>query len=177
MSFLFGASKVVDATKLDMNRVRIRLEGLSQYASVSALLLNAALRLPSPKKLGEDKNENMVTCVYAISLTGTVLSALYTIMVFSMLSLYSKSFLGMGLDNEYVDFVSSTNAIRKSAFVSFLSTIFCFNISYILSLFFQQEGRFRYWITTGAVVVVAMTIHQSMAIMDFAGHMYHHPTN
>jgi hypothetical protein len=173
MSFLFFTKdNAANAPKMDINRVRIRLEGLSQYASVSAMLLNAALRLPAPKKLDENKSENIVKIVYAVAVTSTVLAALYTIMVFSLLSLYSKSFLGMNMDEEYLEFFTNTNPIRKSAFLSFICTVLLFYLSFILSLVQQYEGRLRYWITTGSVIFIAMGIHQWKQIMYFASAMY-----
>ena len=165
----WSKEKELDAPKLmDINRVRIRLEGLSQYASVTALLLNAALRLPTPGKLDGRKYENVLKVTYAVSLTATILAAMYTVMIFSMLSLYAKTFLGMGMDEEYLEFFKKTTGIRESAFISFLFTVLSFFATFILSLSFQYEGRLRYWLSTASFVFVAFGLQHFYDIMRFA---------
>jgi hypothetical protein len=76
--------------KFNLGRAKIRLEGLSHYASVSALLLNGALRIftATPKKLDDRKDENFVKILFLISITATVVLGGYTATVFSLLGLY-----------------------------------------------------------------------------------------
>ena len=144
--------------KFNLGRAKIRLEGLNHYAGVSALLLNGALRLftSTPKKLDKRKDENVVKILFLISITATIILGGYNATVFSLLSLYSKTLLGMSMDEEFQTFFEETASIRKSAFTSFVGTILSFNISFVLSLYLQYQGPVRWWITSGSALAIAI---------------------
>jgi hypothetical protein len=174
MNFLkFGPKRnaTIAEPPFNLNRAKIRLEGLGHYASVSVLLLNAALRLFSatPKKLEpKEKAENIVKLVFVASIATTVILGAYTSTVFSLLSLYSKTFLGMGMDDAYMEFFEVTADVRKSAFVSFVGTILSFFLSFLLSLYLQYEGAVRFWITSITAVAIAICVQQWFLIMKYA---------
>jgi hypothetical protein len=154
----------------DLDRAKFRLEGLSHYASVSALLLNAALTLfnATPKKLDDRKQENAVKIAFVSLVTATVVLGSYTTMVFSLLSLYAKTFLGMGMDAEYVEFFNETLEIRKSAFLSFVGTVLSFNFAFVLCLYLSYEGQVRFWVTTITTVLIAIAAQNWFMIMKYA---------
>ena len=158
----------------NLDRTKIRLDGLGGYASVSALLLNAALRLFSstPKTLDQRKWENAVKIFFVALVSATVIFGTYTTMVFSLLSLYSKTALGMGLDKEYVEFFKSTAEIRKSGFLSFVGCVLAFNLSYVVSLYLTYEGSIRYYITSISAVVMAVCIQNWFLIVQYASVMF-----
>lgn len=173
--FQNAANKAATSEKpvFDLGRAKFRLEGLSHYASVSALLLNAALRLfcSTPKKLDNRKEENAVKIAFLIFTASTVVLGAYTTTVFSLLSLYSKTFLGMGMDDEYTTFIESTSEIRKSAFLSFVGTIFSFNFSFVLSLYLTYEGQVRVWITTITALAIAIGAQNWILLMHYGAKM------
>jgi hypothetical protein len=171
---LFHGAVKSSKSAFDVGRAKFRLEGLSHYASVSALLLNAALRMFSstPKKLDHRKHENVMKIAFLVFITATVICGAYTTMVFSLSSLYAKSFLGMGMDDEYLDFIEATSEIRKTAFLSFVATILSFNFSFVLSLYLSYEGPVRFWITTITTVAILMGVHNYMLIMKYASKMF-----
>jgi hypothetical protein len=89
----------------------IRLEGLSSYVVISALLMNAALHVFSAtsKKLdssssskisfGGGNANNTANVNFVVSVIAFVVAGSYATVVFSLLGLYSsKTALGMGLD-------------------------------------------------------------------------------
>ena len=158
----------------NLGRTKIRLEGLNHYASVSALLLNGALRIftSTPKKLDERKHENFMKILFLISITATIILGGYNATVFSLLSLYSKTFLGMSMDDEYVQFFHDTEPIRKTAFWSFVGTILTFNISFVLSLYLQYEGSIRWWITGISSIIIALCCQNWLLIMKYASHIF-----
>lgn len=88
---------------LDINRVKIRLEGLSSYGVMTALLMNAGMRLYSstPKNVEFGKSnraDNIAKLIFCASMVLSILTGAHTTIVFSMLGLYSKTALGKVLE-------------------------------------------------------------------------------
>ena len=154
----------------DLDREKLRLEGLSHYGSVSALLLNAALALSNaaPKKLDNRKSENAVKIAFASLIAATVVFGTYTTMVFSLLSLYAKIFLGMSMDEEYTEFFNATLGMRKSAFLTFVGTILSFSFAFVLALYLTYEGRVRFWVTVITTTAISVAVQNCISIMRFA---------
>jgi hypothetical protein len=157
---------------MDLTRVRIRLEGLSGYGVVSALMMNAALRLYSsaPKKLqkGETHN-NIAKILFAISVGASVLAGAYTTVVFSLLGLYAKSAIGMGKDAACMEFMADTEHMRLYAFDAFLVALIAFKSSFVLSLFLNYEGKVRWWASGITAVVSLLSWYHWSSIMGIAG--------
>ena len=158
----------------DLTRVRIRLEGLHSYEVVTALFMNAALRLfsstPKTLKAGE-KSENIAKILFTIAIGCSVIAGAYTTVVFTLLGLYSKSAIGLGKDLAFVAFFDATASIRRSAFVGFILTLISFELSFVLSLFLNYEGRMR-WYASGIAAVAALTSWWSWNhIMGIAGQL------
>jgi hypothetical protein len=157
-----------------LDRTKIRLDGLGSYASISTLLLNAALRLLSstPKKLDGRKQEDAAKILFISLISATVIFGSYTTMVFSLLTLYSKAALGMGLDEEFVEFFAATHEIRRTGFAAFVTTILSFNFAFVLSLYLTYEGPIRFWITSIAFVMIAISVQNWYLIVQYASLMY-----
>lgn len=162
------------STSLDLNRVRIRLEGLSSYGVVTALMMNASLRLfaSTPKKLKDgDKVDNVAKILFAILISISIMSGAYTTVVFSMLSLYSKSALGLGKDDAYVDFMAETAQIRTSAFDSFLVCLVTVTASVVLSLFLNYDEELRWYASGVALAAALFSWWQWSNILSIAGRL------
>ena len=113
---------------------------ITQLQVTTALLMNAALRIFSstPKKLqdlseikDEDAKklarvENYVTVAFSALVTITILSGMYTTITFSLLALYSKTALGMSIDEKYIEFFRMTEPIRQIGFDTYLISLLCF---------------------------------------------------
>jgi len=147
---------------LDMARVRLRLEGLQAYATLCALLTNC-LRLyssvPVPPPLSssqqkEDASKNnehtsrhrihtLALDAFLLCIVISVLFGSYTTLVFTLLALYSKTALGRGYDQQFLDFFAATANLRESGFQSFLYSLVSFELAFILSLFLKFEGNRR----------------------------------
>lgn len=108
---------------LDLGRTKLRLEGLHQYGVVTALLMNASLRLFSstPTTLDSDDSlQDKVKIAFSACVAATVVFSAYTVIVFSLLGLYSKRALGLGMDAAFIEFFQATALIRESGFNAFL---------------------------------------------------------
>lgn len=170
----FNFLQGTEPSKFDLNRTKIRLEGFGHYASVAALLLNAALRLESstPTKLDGRKQEDIVKIAFVGLITTSIVLGGYTATIFSLLCIYAKSFIGMGMDDEYTEFFQATEGIRKSAFLAFVGTILSFNMALVLSLYLSHDGRIRFWISSITAVVIAVLAQNGFLIMKYASAMY-----
>jgi len=138
------------ATALDLGRTKLRLEGLHQYGVVTALLMNAALRLFSstPKKLENDGSiDDKAKIFFTASVATTVVFSAYTVIVFSLLGLYSKRALGLGMDVAYLEFFEATTMIRESGFSAFILALVSFKSSFVLSLWLNFQGKLRWWLS------------------------------
>ena len=146
------------STTLDIGRVRMRLEGLQLYATLTALLTNGCLRLyscinPNKEPQEESRLEGIALDSFFVCTAISVLSGSYSTIVFGLLSLYSKTALGRGLDEPFLQFWSATTAIRESALESFLYTLISFEAAFILSLFLRFKGRRRKLLVTLACLL------------------------
>lgn len=155
----------------NLDRVKIRLEGLTAYGVVTALLMNAALGLfaSTPKELEEGKRvENVAKVIFCFSTALSVVAAAHTTVVFSLLGLYAKTALGMGLDAKFVDFHHATFGIRKMAFDAFILSLVTFETSFVTSIFIRYKGQLRKAATWFAAVLVAFSFWHWSIIMAVA---------
>jgi len=116
----------------DIDHMKVRLESYGPYAVVGALLMNAALRIcsstPDIKGLNWKPSWAPRLCRAAlIALCATaVLSGLYCTVVMTMIGMYSKSALGLGLVEECMEFLRVTWVFRKRAHDAFLCSLASF---------------------------------------------------
>lgn len=164
----------------DMGLAKTRLEGLA-YSTVTTLLMNAALRLFSatPKKIepipdDADKAKivrfnNTLKIVFGLCISCSVALGVYTTTIFTLMTIYSKTALGMGLQSEYIKFFDACARYRLSGFKSFLGTLFTYNIGWILSLILNYEGNLRWWIAFPAILVGLFGMFHYHSIIGLAG--------
>jgi hypothetical protein len=137
-------------------------------------MLNGSLRLLSgtPKNLEKDKpTENVVKVVFCASTFLSVLSSVYTTVVFSLLGLYCKTALGLSQDSQYVEFMDATAAERRYAFDAFLWSLGAFQTSFVSSLFLNYQGALRWWSAGASSLLVAWSFRHWMNIMKLARHL------
>mmetsp|Transcript_27346 Transcript_27346/g.40430 ORF Transcript_27346/g.40430 Transcript_27346/m.40430 type:complete len:237 (-) Transcript_27346:298-1008(-) len=176
-----------DATEkaFDIARARIRLEGLSSYALIAALLMNMALRLYGsiPKKMnltaGDTKNyklENAVAMLCSIFAIICIVMGMTTTIIFSFLGLYSKTALGMGNDAGFVEFFSATAEMRRVGFQSMCACIICLKGSLVTStlLDFRDQGKFRYVMFSLSLVLSVLSWMAWNSIVKLAGGILFH---
>jgi hypothetical protein len=176
---LFGRGRALADPAIDENfsinldRTQYRLEGIAHYGSIAAMFMNAALVVmyTVPKNFDERKTENAAKYAATALVCVAVVSGTYTTMVFSLLSLYSKTFLGMGKDQEFLDFFEKTGDIRDGAYFAFLAAIVSFNLSFVVMLYLHTEGKVRIWLTTGALILLAMCAQNWFFIMKSAANL------
>lgn len=128
----------------DLQRERIRLEALSSYSVLTALIMNASLRLytsvSSPENSDTKQVQKINYLIFLISCATCVLSGTYTTLIFSLIGIYSKTSLGMEKDAAYFQFIEKTTAYRRIGFRFFLVNLFSFLISFVMSIIFKTQS-------------------------------------
>ncbi|CAB9518348.1 expressed unknown protein [Seminavis robusta] len=158
---------------LDLGRVRMRLDGLQVYATLTALLTNGCLRLYSSTNSPKQETElswtdrRALDCFYSATAI-SILSGSYTTIVFGLISLYSKTALGRGLDEPFLAFWAATTNIRESALESFLWSLVSFELAFILSLFIRFTGKRRIRLVCLACILSCLSFSRWTQIMILA---------
>ena len=176
---LFGKNSATDGLSndvpaLDLDRTIYRLSGIGHYASVAALFMNAALVVLNalPKKFNLTKEDNTAKIIGSAFACATVIFGVYSSMVFSLESLYSKTILGMSRDDEFLQFYEKTSSIREGAFYTFVGAVLSFNGAFVMTLYLNTEGKVRSWLTTGAVILTACCAQHWFSIMSCASRSF-----
>jgi hypothetical protein len=130
---------------VDMERVGFRLSSIGQYAIVSSILLGALIEMYGDIKIDDEtlRSHKLVYALYSVFVTVAINSALYTTVIFSLLSLYENTALGLGADKGFIEFVNETANIRKMGFQSFLLCLMSFQASFTCNIFLKFKGRVR----------------------------------
>ena len=97
----------------------------------------------------------------------------FTAIVFTLVSLYAKTAIGMGTDARYLQFLETTVDVRAKGFFAFMRAIKTFGIAFTLSLYLRTDSRgkrrwifpliptiatFRYWRKVNFLVDAAADI-------------------
>lgn len=153
---------------LDFSRESMLIQGLGTYGTITALILNAALRMWTSTKFPKDQSK-FVSDVFYVSTTLCVMSGAFTAILFQLLIVYSKTALGNGNDEGYLFFKSATAACRRLGFRCFLTEVITFVGSFLMSLYntlwmdAEKRGGAKkgltgtgIWIYTGSVLLMLL---------------------
>ena len=95
---------------------QLRIDGFGTYAVVSALVLNACLRLytstqtPPPYPITKPNGDEVIKStrsglIFLTTVTMSFLQSLHSAIVFTLIPIYIKTCLGLGLDGKFVEFL------------------------------------------------------------------------
>jgi hypothetical protein len=166
-----SAPDEVVLTSDQLDRVKIRLEGLGTYAMISALLIGGMLGLffNTPKTIIEGRIlENAVIALFYASSTVSLLSSLYVTLVFSLVGLYSKTALGLSKDAQYLKFIDATRRQRNYAYDAFLLSIASFQSSFVMTLFLLLPGPARWVAAAATTVLLAFSFRSVQSVLNAA---------
>ena len=106
-----------------------------------------------------------------LSIKVSAVMAFYGTVVFSLISIYAKTALGMGMTTEYLTFFEKLGPYRMWGFRSFIGTVVLYNISWVLSLALNYEGRIRWWLVLPALVAGSISLVHMTSIVGLASTM------
>jgi len=119
---------------ISLDRVKIRLEGLGPYAVVATLILNGGLRLFSMYREEPDERDKFINSLQLTMLVISIVSAAFTSVVFTMISIHSKAAVGMNKDMAYELYFAATQADRALGFRSLQVALGSFLIGFSLKV-------------------------------------------
>ena len=166
----------VGSAAFDVTRARIRLEGLNTYGVVSALVMNASLRLftTTNVRLDDGRFDKYISVLFLIGLTGCVLCGAYTTVIFTLIQLYAKTSLGMSMDERYETFFRATQPYRVCGFRTFLACLCSFCGSFSLAILLKLRKQPLRWVffSISAVAGAAMSRHWFKVVALASEHIF-----
>mmetsp|Transcript_15703 Transcript_15703/g.21819 ORF Transcript_15703/g.21819 Transcript_15703/m.21819 type:complete len:218 (+) Transcript_15703:183-836(+) len=174
MALRGGDATVAADAVLDLNRVRIRLEGLSSYGVISSLLMNATLGIFGMTREKIIKKEDStvdrtVKTIFLSLVSLSIITGFYTTIVFTLLVLYSKTALGMANDDAFLKFFSQTAHARQTGFQSFIVSLVSFTASFCLSLIINYEGPIRWYASSLSALLAILSMVSWSKLISFGG--------
>jgi hypothetical protein len=163
---------------LDLGRLKYRLESMATYSTITALVMNACLRLYTSQKFAKDPDTGATRTVQhiftALSIV-CIIAGVFTAVLFNILGIYSKECLGMHNDAGYVAFQAATAIHRKWGFRTFLTTCLSFVGSFLLSVYENaitkkaETGRTKgLWIFAVAIILAAVAAFEIQRVLSLA---------
>ena len=101
------------------------------------------------------KMGNAMTCLFSLVNALSIAAAAYSVVVFTLVVIYSKTALGMELDESFLNFFAATATLRETAFQSFSFSMIGFIFSLSLSRFLIETGIIR-WIESIPTFIVSI---------------------
>ena len=139
----------------DLTRTAVRLDGLEVYALVGGLQTGASIAMmlegfgASDDDFWPALNAAFLWCGVLAALGGT-----YSMIIFTLSSLYGKTALGMHRDSAYFTFMKETGRIRFRAFRAFTISLLLFCVQVVLLFAMLSRSRWRaLTITLGLILV------------------------
>jgi hypothetical protein len=165
---------------LNLSREGYSINELATYGTLTALVMNAALRLWTSTKFSKEQH-SFVSNSFTIATTLCVIAGAFTATLFQLLVIYSQSALGMSNDAGYASFKVATALYRKWGFRCFLTELTTFVYSFMISLYnnlwneakAHPETRdlskqIATYIMTGSIILVLLGTYHIKKVLDIA---------
>eukprot|EP00466_Bigelowiella_natans_P010842 jgi/Bigna1/76296/fgenesh1_pg.40_\ len=145
------------------------LEALNHYGVVSALMMNAGLRLYSATPFtGKHILDKIFGVIFMVLVGTSVFSGAYVTVVFTLIDVYSKIALSYGLPESYENFILATSKFRQSGYKSFLLCLISFTVSFGISLVMKAPVWARMFALGLSSFGVIESFRQWQAIISLA---------
>lgn len=154
-------------TSLDLARTKFRLDGLNSYSVVSALVMNAALRLLTTSQ-SNDNHDPLAAATVALSAV-SALCGVHSAVMFTLVCLYSKTAIGMSTDEAFARFFQATASMRQRGFASFVACLFTFTAALVTATVTRLSHRRGGGLFLAALAVAAMASWKEWAEVVLLG--------
>lgn len=123
----------------EFERCTVRLDGIEVYAVVSALTVASSIAcLDTYGDMASGSDRKTLTVLFDMTFTlfniVGILTGLHSTLVFSMVTMYGRTAIGLGRDLAFRDFFRQTGKQRYKAFKTFLVSLYSFIIQCILTI-------------------------------------------
>lgn len=175
-----GQAAAAAAAALDLSRESHCITELATYGTLTALVMNSALRLWTSTKFSKEQN-SFVSHSFTISTAVCVIAGAFTAILFQLLGIYSKTALGMSNDAGYTSFKMATAIYRKWGFRCFLTELTSFVCSFVISLYNKlwheaqahpetkdMWKRVGTYIMTGCILLIVLGTYHIKVVLNLA---------
>ena len=192
-----GATIPKDALDMvHLEGVATMMTAMSSYAVIGSLIMGSSLYLfdITPKrfkdyeftkttekgKCGSWINRVEKTAIVVFSLVSaiSIATSLRTVIIFHVMTLYGNTALSRksGEDAFALFWYSPLNIkLRRSAFRTFLAALQSFRVAFVLSVFLNTDGKYRYVATAAVASILLLTAVQLQQMVKLASYtIYHH---
>lgn len=176
---------VVNAA-FDLGRESYKLQSMATYSTITALVMNACLRLYTSQKFARTTDEatgqkrpRTPEYVFQALAVLCIVSGVFTALLFNILGIYSKESLGLANHAGYLAFRDATAQYRKNGFRAFLTTCVSFVGVFGLSVWERtKEGdRKGQVILVGSIVLALLGAYHIHAVLRLATKFIYTPEN
>ena len=160
--------------EFELERVSIRLDGLTNYCVLCALLMGTALGLLTAIQFEEypDIGRMLAKKLFILTATVSVVGGSYATVVFSLLDLYCKTAVGMSKDDEFLEFFAATAGVRYTAWKAFMVALMSLTASIVSCIPLVDGGSYFAWvITVSAGVATVLSWRHFNDIITLAGRL------
>lgn len=174
-------SSAAASVVLDMGREAYKLQSMATYSTITALVMNACLRLYTSQRFARHpttKNARWCENLFTLSTTLCIIGGVFTAVLFNILGIYAKECLGLGNTAGYLSFQAATAIYRKWGFRTFLMTALSFICSFLLSVYEKtQEGDadIGRWVIVGSIVLTLFAGFHIQAVLSLATQFIYTP--
>jgi hypothetical protein len=157
-----------------MGREAYKLQSMATYSTITALVMNACLRLYTSQRFAKHptlKTTRWCEHLFTASTTLCIIGGVFTAVLFNILGIYSKECLGLGNTAGYLAFQAATALYRKWGFRTFLMTAMSFTCSFLLSVYEKvREGGadIGRWVILGSIVLTLFAGFHIQAVLRLA---------
>ncbi len=133
------SNQAMETNGQNFERCTVRLDGIEVYAVVSALTVASSIAcLDTYGDLASGSNVGILIFMFDTTFTLSnivgILTGLHATLVFSMVTMYGRTAIGLGRDLAFRDFFRQTGQQRYKAFKTFLISLYSFIIQCILTI-------------------------------------------
>ena len=168
-----------DDDQLNIDRATVRLDGLEVYAVVSALTVATAIACfdvyaTEHVVIGDRLNGNdllhltLNTVFLAVSGVG-IIAGLHATLVFSLMTMYGRTAVGVSHDEAFVEFFVQTGRVRYRGFLTFRMSLYCFLIQVVFTITSKATPALRPLIVLANLTCMYWVYHDTQSVIDKAG--------
>eukprot|EP00547_Thalassionema_nitzschioides_P007476 CAMPEP_0194203720 /NCGR_PEP_ID=MMETSP0156-20130528/3413_1 /TAXON_ID=33649 /ORGANISM="Thalassionema nitzschioides, Strain L26-B" /LENGTH=239 /DNA_ID=CAMNT_0038929521 /DNA_START=278 /DNA_END=997 /DNA_ORIENTATION=- len=167
----------------EFGRNQIRMDGFQIYAVVSALNLSSSIACLTAYVAIEQADQDnprgfynitygfIADFLFTFSNAIGIMTGIHSTLIFSMVSMYGRSALGLNRDAAYYTFIEETLDNRQGAFRSFTWSIYSFLVQ-ATCMIISRTPRWKWAIPGLLLLMVPWTLNQERAVLRKASKIF-----
>eukprot|EP00797_Seminavis_robusta_P009208 Sro1661_g289370.1 n/a (443) ;mRNA; f:15613-16941 len=172
-----------DDTKdmLNVDRATVRLDGLEVYAVVSALTVATAIAcfdsygtdlttIFTPSQLNRHNALPLFLNTVFLAVSGIgIIAGLHATLVFSLMTMYGRTAVGVSHDEAFVEFFVQTGRVRYRGFHTFRMSLYCFLIQVLFTITSKSSPILRPFVIIVNLACIYWVYVDTQSVIDKAG--------